>query len=45
MERTGVPESVLLNLYKVEKLEDMTIVQFTKAMRRFEISKSKEEQG
>jgi hypothetical protein len=40
MGRTGVAESVLLNLYKVDKLEDMTVVQYVKAMRRFEATRT-----
>ena len=43
IERTGLAESVILNLYKVKRLEDLTTTQFAKAMRRFEATKSKED--
>lgn len=41
--RTGVNEKVILNLYKVKKIEDMTIDMFRKAMKKFEATPDKKE--
>lgn len=43
IERTGVSEEVVMKLYKVQKLEDLTTTQFAKAMRRFQATKDKGE--
>lgn len=43
LERIGRDESLLTNLFKVRSLQDMTVVQFNKAMNKFKISPSKEQ--
>lgn len=45
LERIGRDETLLTNLFKVETLADMTVQQFKKAMKKFEISPSKGEQN
>lgn len=41
LERTGIREKVILNTYKITKLEDMKTSQFTDAMTKFEATPSK----
>lgn len=36
LQRTGVPRETLLNLFKVKDLEEMTVIMFKKAMKKFE---------
>lgn len=40
-ERTGVPESYLLETFKVKAIEDMTMEMFSKAMSKFKKTESK----
>lgn len=42
IERTGVKESVIIKLTSVKKLEDMSIQEFEKIMKRFQITPNKE---
>lgn len=42
IERTGVKESTIIKLTSVKKLEDMSIQEFEKIMKRFQITPSKE---
>lgn len=43
LERIGRDESLLTKLFKVPSLADMTVTQFDKAMKKFKISPSKEQ--
>lgn len=41
MERTGVDEQVLKGLYKVDRLEDMDVLQYKAAMNKFKVTPNK----
>lgn len=41
MERTGVDEQVLKGLYKVDRLEDMDVLQYKAAMNKFKVTPDK----
>lgn len=43
LKRTGLQESKLLKMYKVEKIEDFTINQYINAMNKFKLTPNKEE--
>lgn len=43
IERKGINENVVLNCYKIQKFEDMTVAQFTNALKRFEKTPDKED--
>lgn len=43
LQRTGVKEETILSLFNLKQLEDMTVGQFKKVMKKFEATQSKEE--
>lgn len=42
LNRTGVTEKQLLSMYKVKELKDLTVVQFDKIMKKFQMTPDKE---
>lgn len=43
IERKDINENIVLNCYKIQKFEDMTVAQFTNALKRFEKTPDKED--
>lgn len=45
MERTGVGEDILKKLYKVDRLEDLDVLQFKAAMNKFKVTPDRKDAG
>lgn len=45
MERTGVGEDILKKLYKVDRLEDLDVMQFKAAMNKFKVTPDRKDAG